>query len=670
MSYLQENNTENLAARITYKGRQKIAQGDFNISYFQIGDSEFDYNFSVFDGITLSGQKVLTPLDKDSQVKYPYKVSESTLTGTTYGVPSQSYITKTISNNIAAAGYVSEYVEFDSDTSDGTTVECDSAEVSFSLINGTSALTVPDGTLFYNTNYITIYTKSLGINDVITDSSMSLVYKITGVTGNVVYLDRNMPDLSSLSGNTTVIRNSCDGNLDIDEQQDPWTLNVVWGQNPVGLDPYSSIVDERLSGYTSNAYTSSKEYFGYNNSSGQTSNTSTTITNSFSESIIVPPEEQHSLAIIHYTQPGNSTDPYATFKYEDYIDHTDDGVDYFEIYIPFIFYERNSGTTIGARFFMDTVDYYINSSATDTRNNQMKFRYLIDEFNIRVGKVFVNHKVIIFDDQEIVAALDYKSNRRYTLPIPKISAIPTDSKCETYDGSSEPLLGGTGDTVFVTYVLEYSGDTGLNGMACNYYNKITGTTTSSDVSIKFNSEDFRFLQSDSGISGAIEGYIANIFKILVQKVDTGNQPDPTQWREVDFTDQIPNHIVGDLISSTNLQGTRFIITYNDYDNASIYTMEDPDIADTSTSGEFGDEQPFTGSIKATRSTDFAVLSYLINLPSTDFMVTQNPTYIDGLPKRITEVALLDDNKDIMVIAKATSPIVRIGTQVLSVKIDI
>ena len=50
MSFLQENNSGNLAARLTNKGRKKIAQGDFNISYFQIGDSEFDYGFSIFDG--------------------------------------------------------------------------------------------------------------------------------------------------------------------------------------------------------------------------------------------------------------------------------------------------------------------------------------------------------------------------------------------------------------------------------------------------------------------------------------------------------------------------------------------------------------------------------------------------------------------------------------------
>ena len=65
MSFLNEINSEHLAARITNKGRKKIAQGDFNIHYFQLGDSEFDYSFSEFDGTsTRPAQKVFTPLDR------------------------------------------------------------------------------------------------------------------------------------------------------------------------------------------------------------------------------------------------------------------------------------------------------------------------------------------------------------------------------------------------------------------------------------------------------------------------------------------------------------------------------------------------------------------------------------------------------------------------------
>ena len=418
MSYLQANTSGILAARITNYGRKKIAQGNFNISYFQIGDSEFDYGFSDFDGITNPPQKVLMPLDKDNQVKYPYKVSESTLTGTTYGIPQQFSETKILTNNMGPAGYVSEYDVL------GTSVQTPYQVIDISQMNGSNTITVPNGAAFYNTQYITIVMDYLGMNNVIRANVASLVYKIISVVANVLTLDRGTPNLSSLSNkDITVIGNeysgstfACDETTVNEDQQASWNLENVWGAKPAGMDygsapPYSNI-DESLTGYTSNVFVSTKEFFGYNSSSGQTSNTGTTITNCFGDAIMVLPEEQHSLSILHFSKPGDIlVDPDLTFKYEDYISHsTADDIEYFQIYIPFMCYDRNTGTTIGGLFLMDSTDYYINSSATDTRNYQMKYRYLLDENGYRVGKIFVNHKVIIFDDQEIVAILDYKSN--------------------------------------------------------------------------------------------------------------------------------------------------------------------------------------------------------------------------------------------------------------------
>jgi hypothetical protein len=678
MSFLEANSSGILAARITDYGRKKIAQGNFNISYFQIGDSEFDYGFSEFDGITNPPQKVLSPMDKDSQVKYPYKVSESTLTGTTYGIPQQFSETKTIKNNMGPAGYVLEYVEFDGSTGNGTTVVTPYEVVDISAIDGSAILFVPNSARFYNTQYITIVINNLGINDVIMSNATSLVYKVTSVVGNALLLDRGMPNLWTLNPkNVIVISNEYSGSTvvcgeitDNTEQQASWNLENVWSAKPAGLDVPTE--DERLSGYTSNIYVSTKEYFGYNTSSGQTQNTGTTITNSFGDSIMVLPEEQHSLSILHFTRPGDILiDPNLTFKYEDYIAHsTSDDIEYFEIYIPFMYYDRNTGTTVGSRFFMDSTDYYIDSYATDTRMNQMKYRYLLDENNYRVGKIFVNHQVIVFDDQEMVAILDYKSNRRYTLPIPRISMIPPDSKCDENGDVLTPLLNGTGDTVFVTYLLKYNQDINLNGMHCNHYSKIVGTETPGDVSIKFGDNCFTYMKAL--FMDVTTGYIANEFHILVQKVATGQQPDPTLWVDIDFTDQIPNHL-GGLIDPVNLRGARFVITNADYENNIRYDLETylgqlPD--EPSTLPEFGDEQPFTGSIKLTRATDVEVLRFLISLPTDDFTTTQNPSYIDGVPKRFTEVALLDENKNVLVMAKTTSPVVRIGAQVVAVKIDI
>jgi hypothetical protein len=725
MSFLNEINSEHLAARITNKGRKKIAQGDFNIHYFQLGDSEFDYAFSEFDGTsTRPAQKVFTPLDKDNQVKYPYKISESSLTGTTFGNPIQVSQTETIRNVMGPAGYVSNYIEYDSELCEGTTVECGWEQIDISKVNGTSSLVVPSGTTFNNCKFITIFFDVLySSSDIIQDDATSLVYRvvnlITGTTSgttNTMILDRPMPNYSSLSQNVTVICNECTPQypgphdeakvcLPIpptpEDQQDPWTQNTVWSKKPAGMDygsdMYGLVEDERLSGYTSNVFVSTKEFFGYNTSSGQTSNSGTTITNSFGDTVIILPEEQKCISILHYSKVGDILrDPELGFKYEDYISTNNVGDDaliedsfgdpltdleYFEIYIPFIYYHRTAGTTVGARFFMGTTDMSINSTAIDTKLDQMKYRYLIDEHGNKVGKVFYNHKVIIFDDEEIVAALDYKSNRRYTLPAPRIAMVPTDTKCGEDGEPLTPLMTGTtGQTIFVTYILEYTGDTQLNGLHCNYYTKLTGTTTPGDVSIKFGENEFRHMKTT--LLGSIKGFIANKFEILVQKVNTGSQPDPTMWKIIDFTPEIPGHSVGTIINPVNLRNKRFVITNADYENAGRYDLETylqpnidfpnehPGNTHLLTTPEFGDEQPFTGSIRLVRAIDLEVMRFLINLPSGEFTTTQNPSFITGKQKRITEVALLNENKEVLVIAKVPKPIVRTGTQVFAVKIDI
>ena len=689
MSFLLENNSENIAARITNKGRQKIAQGNFNISYFQIGDSEFDYGFPSLDGsidpatgLYNKAQKVFMPLDKDNQVKYPYKVSTSTLTGTTFGVPIQSSYTQLLQNQMNPAGFIS-----------GMTIYSGYDTINISELDGTSSITINSGStlltsLTGDTDYITVVLNPLS-GDIISGNSTSYVFRITGITINTLELDRNTPNLSGLTGTVSVINNSYYPYSDsYCDQHDSWTLNTVWSQNPAGLDPDSHSIDEKLSGYTSNVFVSTKEYLGYNTSASQTSNIGTTITNSFGDPVIVSPEEQHSLVILRYPR---DIDVYNIhdlgFKYEDYIDSTTtelDGENYFEVYIPFIQYDRSSGTNIGAVFHMGSIDKYINSSAVDTRNSQMKYRNLLDEDGNYVGKVFINQKIIVFDDQEIIAALDYKSNRRHTLPIPKIGIIPVDSKCDVAGNVNSPLLE-SGSTMFITYLLTYDlptasltggtetmGFTGLTGLHCNYYSKITGGTVDSDVSITFDSEAFKFMVT--GFTNTTNGYVADKFYILAQRVDTSvdpnAQPIPTEWKLMDYTDELT--LVGGYVNPEDLRGTRFIISDYDYETLEppIYVLPDPDLTDTDTSPEFGDEQPFPGSVSLVRATDVEVMRYLINLPSGEFDTTQNPSWVTGVDKRITEVSLLDSNKDVLVIAKTSSPIIRTGTQVVAVKIDI
>jgi hypothetical protein len=700
MSFLTENNSEFLSVRLTKKGRNSIAKGNFMISYFQIGDSEFDYTmpFGNLNGSFKDPfQRVFAPNDKETLVKYPYKI-DTTVTTTTYGVPVQNSYTDILRNPMGPAGFVSQYLEYDEIDCTGTKVMCTTDRINLSTINGQSRINVISGNTFRTCEYITLVFDQFGGTDpnvpIITGQSNSLIYKITNITGNTIFLDRPTPNLSTLSGFAQIVCNKCSIEyspnatpddiclpkpIDPIEQHDPWSLNVVWGENPIG---HNGLTNMNLTGFTSNQYTSTKQFLGYTTSSGQTNNSGTTYYNSFNEKIIVKPEEQRTIAVIHYSELGDIIyDPERFFKYDDYLSTNnnindsliddEDGtpltdLEYFQVFIPFIYYHRNTSNVVGALFKMDTVDYQITTPPSILNgNSSIPFRYLLDEQNYRVGKVFYTKKTIIFDDQELVAILDYRSNRRYTLDAPKLFLVPSDSS-----PSSSLLTGTTDQTIWVTYTFTNT-DKGLNGLPCNYFSKIQGTNIPTSLVVKFNTNSFPHMKTS--LSGVIDGFVGTRFRILAQITKTGSLPVYDDWIEMDFTTEAGGNGTS-FLNPVNLRNVSFIVNFTKFDNGIPYLLNTylgnnyiPN--EPSTLPTFGDQQPFPGSVRNVRSSDIEVMNFLVNLPSTQFTETQNPTYVAGREKRITEIALLDSNKEALVVAKSAKPIVRRGTQVFAVKID-
>ena len=712
MSFLNNDNAQYLSARITQKGRKAIAKGDFQINYFQVGDSEFDYStaFSSYTGGTQPNEKVFSPFDKETGVKYPLKLNSSD--SSTYGNPVQQSTTYTIKNEMGPAGFVSNYIP------NNTTIECETFTITSGSINGSNTITIPtsaSGSYFASGSYVTLALGELyGETATIQSSLNSFVYKVTNKSGNVLTLDRNLPNLTgSLSLTGTVISNECELEYSIEseiasvclptpidpsQQLNSWTLNTIWTQQPIG----GTTSDEMLSGYTSNTFVSTKERLGYT-STGQTfvpfqglstssvaitgftnENYGTSFVNSYDEVIELLPSEQRCVAIIHYSELGDViNDPERFFKYDDYIstgitnnvatDNDDElitDLDYFEVYIPFLLYHRSTGTTIGALFTMDSIDYYVKSTKNVT--STLPFRYLLDETNVRVGKVFYNNKIVVFDDQELVATLDYRSNRKYTLPAPKVYATPSD----TVGNSS--MLSTTGQTVWLTYMMTFTSNQTINALPCNYFNKVRlgGTEDGcfpaipSQISFKFGDE-FNFLKTS--LNDVSNGLVANKIFALIQRVENiTSLPSPDGWKYIDITSQING-----VFTKNNLLATTFTIKYSDYSGATTFNLETHmtsvgtdylGTTSSTTQPQFGDEQPFPGSVRLVRATDIEQMNFLINLPSNAFVTSQNPTCSSCTPV-ITEVQLLNDNKEPLVVAKAPLPIKRLGTQVLSVKLD-
>jgi hypothetical protein len=255
------------------------------------------------------------------------------------------------------------------------------------------------------------------------------------------------------------------------------------------------------------------------------------------------------------------------------------------------------------------------------------------------------------------------------------------------------LTGTTGQTVWFTYMFEYTGDTKLNSLPCNYFNKVRlgsatdGCTSStpSNISFKFSDgalTELNFLKTSiTGVTESlVDGFVANKFTALVQIVNnvTGS-PISSEWRKIDLTSQVGGNGTT-LLNKTGFTGTTFTITKTQYDAASsdkfdlethLNGLQTNYLGTTglTNNAQFGDEQPFPGSIKLVRASDIEQMNFLINLPPSDFVTTQNPTYTTG-NKYITEIALLNSNKEVMVIAKTPTPIKREAAQVFAVKLDL
>jgi len=113
MAYIIKNTSGLVNTRITDVGRQKLSQGNFKISYFQIGDSEVSYNklpqtynqsnsFVLEPGFN-SQNTVGVPQSNRQYVKYPYYAD--TNQRNTYGIPFMDSIIDPVFNRAPLRGF-------------------------------------------------------------------------------------------------------------------------------------------------------------------------------------------------------------------------------------------------------------------------------------------------------------------------------------------------------------------------------------------------------------------------------------------------------------------------------------------------------------------------------------------------------------------------------------
>lgn len=731
MGYILKNTDGLLNTRITDVGRRAISRGNFNISYFQVGDSEVDY---ITTGIT--NNNILIPsfpahndtaggLNINKQnVKYPYYLTG--FSGTTYGIPYSDANVQEFYNLASDKGFfVSGSSAYSAQTTSAYTVTSN-YRVIMPTLSGQTGVTLTESICSSSAgvpkvgDFATFIFDGVGGCGPINNSFPILTYKIQAVSGTApnftIGLDRKVPIYTANTTSTNYARCliypsgmtvmydtiTAEPNWNVDVfnfetvcdvasgDTKVWNMNIPWSQTVAGV----GTTYEDYNQYGSYFYLGTKEYLY--SVSGQTITGQTNFDlfgsvfhyNSNLKKVIVEPNEQKSIAIIHYTN--QSIDNVYGEKFSSMPYDPNDASNlynlarFFKLTIPTLMWHKSSGATIGQSFYMDPPSklgelcepYYVKSTKNEDMNQPgIRFYNLWDD-NLnskgnlnRVGRVFPDSHLIVIDDDELIAALSYKSNRNWTLPAPDVSLVQPNV-CDNDPTDDVGVLTGGNQTMWVTYRLDSTGFT--NSLHCNYYTKVVGpdtgcTISAQNVSIKFGDE-FPFLYTNVSLSG----FSANEIKILAQRTQTGSLPIPNAWKLINVTSKVASSKVNGFIPKAALTSNTFFITESNYSEATTYDLSNFIDIPTRLQPDklnFGDEYYFYGNIETGIAATIYEMSYKVNLVDTQFQNTSNPTYITGKDKYISEVGLYNSNKELMVISKLQSPFKRTANQQINVTLD-
>ena len=736
MSYIIKNTAGLINTRLTDVGRRNISQGNFTISYFQIGDSEVNYTAlkSASPAYNQTNNNILmpafnaqndtgSPQSNKQNIKYPYYVEGSN--GGTYGIPFMNNQIQSVYNAAGPKGFF---------TSASTLIETSSAYtitsnywVDMSTMIGQTSITIEfdpntcnqttTGTPQIN-DYVTIVLDGnggcgdFGTNQILTYriQNMSPSVGTTGTTFTIT-LDRKLPTYIGLTPNSYYARLyvypadmtqlydfvtpapfwqtdtlNFESPCDVRNRENTviWNMNIPWSESPAGV--YASTYED-FTQYNSATYIGTKEYLGYQEPSGQTDTSQVYYFNSFDEPMLVRPQDQKAIAIIHYTNQDIDNvygEKFATQPYDPQNPTNDIGLArHFKLTIPTLMWHKSSGNTIGQTFWIDPpgynglcIPYYIKSTKNlDMNDPGIRYYHLWDtnpddNGNLnRIGKVFPDQETIVIDDEEVIAAMSYKSNRNWTLPAPKLSLL-TPNTCNFDNATATGVLTNPDERMWVTYRFDTnSGAT--SSLHCNYYSlirpNVTVTANTLNVAVRFGAE-FNFLSQVE-----FSGYSANSMKLLCQIVTGDTRPSPTAWRVIDVTTGMT--LTNGYITQDAITGTTFQITTDNYNPTTGVTYYNlGPILSLPLNGQtnqmnFGDEFYFYGNLETDITATIYEMNYLINLNRNQFTNTSNPTWTKGSKSYVTEIALYDSNYDLIVISKLQSPELRQGIQQFVVKLD-
>jgi len=432
MSFINDESV--VRVKLTNKGRDLLSRGELTFKKFAVGDSEIDYEFIKNSGLPISETSILRPKDNNpSIVSFIYK-TENTIT--INDLPSVSTIPATISNSTTERGFFNlnedenfsikndvQYIkQFDCKF---ILADCDGTET-INLYKSSSYLVNSVEPVIGD--YILVkWASPISSGSTVGDFSIDkndpyLWYKIEDSTGSltannlIVTLDRNLPNYSGATSGSSateaqvmVFPNSNNRETEGD------SVNNYYGK------PYiTDFIDQATLGFFENSIPvvdvpvwnmhiiHTKEILGIDLNDIKYNNLKSRNYAGFVSYIQNQNKIYDNLGIVHYTNlsPNNH---YG----ESLLESTP------VLELPTIMWHKN--TSIGLTLSCDITPKYLSGI------NILYYDLIEDNGNV-VGKMFNDLKLFVIEDQELLKAMSYKSNRNWTLP--RISGGLNIVKCD------------------------------------------------------------------------------------------------------------------------------------------------------------------------------------------------------------------------------------------------
>jgi hypothetical protein len=695
MSYIINNTNPFVSIKLTEKGREQLALGQLNFSYWGIGDSEINYGReAIVDAnptdVTLSAtSKVMRPFDRQPNIKYFITPSNATSQYQTVNAGNMNVVKAIVNNEAAERGFFDQSATGFTTTINSTLTPYQEL-VSDTKFTGSTSFNLTGATSIAVGDYMMIKLTNNKVGTLTsTDTTKpipNLWFKVQSIVGTLVTVDRTLPNYSAqtassqiifyksgevydtiATGNTTAYWDSgtlsFNSNVNVTCHDVPvWNMNNVWCENMAGMSANTAYEDYTKFG--SYPYLGSKNpYFEYLCESTGTS----TNFNCNGPGISYPDDVSKSISIIHYTN-NTISNLYGEFLY---VDATNSKM--VKVNMPNLMYHRsgyatNSGTTMGMTFIASGATQLLGTS-------QIEYIDLVEDPDLIstantttmvVGKVFPQLKTIVFHDDEIVAAMSYKSNRNWTLPA--LAANIQSPSGGTSTGVLQP-----NETIYLTYSLENTATTGLtSSLPCQNYIKITNNTSAAkDVVFRMNETDLLpYMRKFESASYDGYGFYANKFKLLYQIVsDTTTRPDSSSWKVFDYTSNAIITTSGQTIDPKLLENQSPLVTgflldslkYSASTNFNLVSLLNMAPNNQPTYLQFGDERFFYGNIETYIGATIYKTIFDIRVNSSQFNTTTNPTRSQDPTTnppdiKITDVGIYDSAQNLVCIGKLSKPV--------------